>query len=53
VKTFGRFSSHRRFEYRKNISALVIFLSLAVFDHITNPKDLPRVPNLMRETDEI
>jgi hypothetical protein len=33
VKTFGRFSSHRRFEHRKNISAaLVIFLSLAVFE---------------------
>jgi hypothetical protein len=29
VKTFGRFSSHRRFEHQKNISAaLVIFLSL-------------------------
>jgi hypothetical protein len=37
VKTFGRFSSHRRFEHQKNISAaLVIFLSLAVFDDITS-----------------
>jgi ERCC4-type nuclease len=37
VKTFGRFSSHRRFEHRKNISAaLVIFRSLAVFDYVTS-----------------
>jgi hypothetical protein len=35
VKTFGRFSSHRRFEHQKNISdALVILLSLAVFDRV-------------------
>jgi hypothetical protein len=35
VKTFGRFSSHRRFEHQKNISAaLVIILSLAAFDHV-------------------
>jgi hypothetical protein len=40
VKTFGRFSSHRHFEHQKNISAaLVIFLSLAVFDHITSRRN--------------
>jgi hypothetical protein len=32
--------------------ALVIFLSLAVFDRVT-PKDLPRAPNLMRATRRI
>jgi hypothetical protein len=34
-------------------AALVIFLSLAVFDRVPNRKVLPQAPNLMRETDGI